>query len=363
LIDRADASGRSIEGQKIGEGSFKLDGPMTLRLAALTADVAGLVSSFMPGGGTLAAGATGVISLGADLAADFTDESVTAGQAVGNAAANLFFGIVGLIPGGKVWKVTKTLGALGYSLYSLGVISAPIYDKIKNGESLTYDDWKSVLAGLSTIVNTGTMARSAYTLKKMKANQTPTGSHTIKSDKGEFKVTDAQLKEIDRIGRKEGHDKAVAQVREYLTKNSEYSKEAIDNAIFEFEYRKGKDNGLFGGRPKKSILDVATPEYKTEPSKYAEFYQNDPYRGGNANTSNAYRSAKRPRLFISDYGLVNNPNAKWINPNSKLAKIINKLNLIEPLKKVAIKVSDTFVKGDSYDARHNKRVAVTVNGN
>jgi hypothetical protein len=280
---------------------------------------------------------------------------------------NLVFGVIGMIPGGKVWKVTKTLGALGGSLYSLGVISVPIYNKIKKGESLTYDDWKSVLAGLSTIVNTGTMARSAYTLKKMKANQTPTGSHTIKSDKGEFKVTDAQLKEIDRIGRKEGHDKAVAQVREYLTKNSEYSKEAIDNAIFEFEYRHGKDNNTWtrwlGGSPKKSILDVVTPEYKTEPSKYAEFYKNDPYRGGNANTSDAYRSAKRPRLFISDYGLVNNPNAKWINPN-KLARLKNKFNLIiEPFKKAAYKVSDIFVKGDSYDARHNKRVAVTVNGN
>lgn len=363
LIDRADASGRSIEGQKIGEGSFELDGPMTLRLAALAADVAGLISSFAPGGGTVAAGVSGVASLGADLTADIIDESVTKEQVASNAAANLFFGIVGLIPGGKVWKVAKTLGALGGSLYSLGVISVPIYNKIKNGESLTYDDWKSVLAGLSTIVNTGTMARSAYTLKKMKSNQTPTGSHTIKSDQGEFKITDAQLKEIDRIGRKEGHTKAVDKVRDFLKQNSDYSEESINNAIFEFEYRKGKDNGLFGGRPKKSIIDVATPEYKTEPSKYDEFYQNDPYRHGNLNTSDAYRSTKRPRVFISDYGLVNNPNAKWINPNSKLAKLLNKFNLIEPLKKVAIKVSDTFVKGDSYDARHNKRVAVTVNGN
>ena len=367
LIDRADASGRSLEGQKIGEGSFKLDGPMTLRLAALTADVAGLIASFAPGGGTLAAGAAGVASLGADLTADIIDESVTKGQVASNAAANLFFGIVGLIPGGKVWKVTKTLGALGGSLYSLGIISVPIYNKIKNGESLTYDDWKSVLAGLSTIVNTGTMAKSAYTLKKMKSSQTSTGSHTIKSDQGEFKVTDAQLKEIDRIGQNEGHTKAVAKVKEFLKQNSDYSEESINNAIFEFEYRHGKDNNKWnrwlGGRPKKSILDVATPEYKTNPSKYDEFYQNDPYRGGNANTSSAYRSAKRPRFFISDYGLVNNPNAKWINPNYKFAKFINKFNLIEPLKKAAIKVSDTFVKGDSYDARHNKRVAVTVNGN
>lgn len=367
LIDRADASGRSIEGQAIGEGSFKLDGPMTLRLAALTADVAGLISSFAPGGGTLAAGAAGVVSFGADWAADAIDDSVTKGEVASNAAANLFFGIVGLIPGGKVWKVTKTLGALGGSLYSLGVISVPIYNKIKNGESLTYDDWKSVLAGLSTIVNTGTMARSAYTLKKMKSNQTPTGSHTIKSDQGEFKVTDAQLKEIDRIGRKEGHTKAVDKVKEFLKQNSDYSEESINKAIFEFEYRHGKDNnkGLsqFGGRPKKSILDVASPEYKTELSKYDEFYQNDPYRRGNLNTSDAYRSTKRPRVFISDYGLVNNPNAKWINPNSKLAKLLNKFNLIEPLKKIAYKVSDTFIKGDSYDARHNKRVAVTVNGN
>jgi hypothetical protein len=168
LTNRADASGRSIAGQAKGEGNFKLDGPMVLRMAAFAADVAGLVASFMPGGGTVAAGVTGAASFVLDSAADLSDESVSGTDKALNAASNLFFGVLGMIPGGKVWKVTKTLGALGGSLYSLGIITPDIYKKVKAGESLTYDDWKSVYAGLSILVNSSTMARSTYNLHKMK---------------------------------------------------------------------------------------------------------------------------------------------------------------------------------------------------
>jgi hypothetical protein len=102
------------------------------------------------------------------LTADILDESVSGTDVTLNAASNLFFGVLGMIPGGKVWKVTKALGALGGSLYSLGIITPDIYKKVKAGESLTYDDWKSVYAGLSILVNSSTMARSTYNLHKMK---------------------------------------------------------------------------------------------------------------------------------------------------------------------------------------------------
>jgi len=98
-----------------------------MRAGALAADVAGLISSFVPGYGTAGAAVSGVASTGLDMAADVIDPSVTKGQVALNAAANLAFGIVGLIPGGKVWKVTKNLAKYGLFLTQMGVISPTIY--------------------------------------------------------------------------------------------------------------------------------------------------------------------------------------------------------------------------------------------
>jgi hypothetical protein len=113
---------------------------------------------------------------------------------------------------------------------------------------------------------------------------------------------------------------------------------------------------LRAGRPKTSIFETFTPEYTGPSNPFSDFYRNDPYRRGNPYNPNAMRTSRRKRWTISDYALVNNPDADLFSSNLLKALKLGKL------KDWAHIVSDALVKGESYDTRNNKRAAVTANG-
>jgi hypothetical protein len=164
--------------------AIKTDRGTQLRLGALAADLTALIASFAPGGGTMAAGAAGLTSLSFDVAADIVDGE-SFGQVTKNAAQNLLFGIVGLIPGGKTWQITKRVATWATALRQASLITPTVFNKLQTGESLTLDELKQVQRSLSTLLNASTVSKTHYNLAKMKKRGSiDTGNRTIKGDKG-----------------------------------------------------------------------------------------------------------------------------------------------------------------------------------
>lgn len=369
LANRAEQLGRSLAGQKKGEGEFQLDASMKLRLGALLADVTGLVASFVPGYGTAAAGAAGAISFGADLVADSMDDSVTRREMISNAAVNLGMGVVGLIPGGKAWKVTKSLIAYTPALIQLGALTPDLVQKIqkvKEGTySLTYDDWKQIAAVTSTVLGGVSNIASASKLQIMKNRSkgeiTPSTTSSVKAGDGkDYKFTEQDLASIHEKGMKEGQEAALNKVKEILKQQTNGDAEAnaaIDNIQLGVNYaqKTWKPFTNFTQKSaKKSIYDISTKDapVKTE-SQVDEFYKDNPYRKGNP--YGAWRHDENSwSLFPHDYAL-----AHGYRPNSL------------PIKKLAEKLSFDFsvlgklrdvTQGPGYAKRHMKMAKVQIDG-
>lgn len=364
IAQRAQASGRTLEGQVVGEGKFEWDAAMVMRAGALAADVAGLISSFVPGYGTAGAAVSGVASTGLDMAADVIDPSVTKGQVALNAAANLAFGIVGLIPGGKVWKVTKNLAKYGLFLTQMGVLSPTIYSKLTSDQPLTYDDWKAVYAGLSALTGTASNIATAAKLKRLKVDTTPTktGKHKAKAvgSNQEYEFTTAELEKIAIEGETKGQDAAVAKIKDILKQKYPDQAEAIENVDLGVSYgnvKGGKTRGSVGWKwhkrwnPTKTIQDVTTPVTTQQRNVIVDFYKDNPYRKGNPFDSWNESTANDWSFFASDYALANGIRTSLIGGPWR-----PEWNLLKSLKAWG----QDLTRGPGYQSRHNKRAEVEI---
>ena len=366
VAKRAAAAGRTVDGQEKGEGKFEWDAAMIMRAGALTADVAGLISSFVPGYGTAGAAVSGVASTGLDMAADVIDPSVTKGQVALNAAANLAFGIVGLIPGGKVWKVTKNLAKYGLFLTQMGVLSPTIYSKLTSDQPLTYDDWKAVYAGLSALTGTASNIATAAKLKRLKVDTAPTktGKHKAKAvgSNQEYEFTTAELEKIAIEGETKGQNAAVAKIKEILKQKYPDQAEAIENVDLGVNYgtvKEGKTRGSVGWKwhkrwnPTKTIQDATTPVTTQQKNLITEFYKDNPYRKGNPYNVEHWNDSRANEwgLFASDYALANGIRTSIIGgpwrPEWRL------------LKRLKTWGAD-LTMGPGYQARHNKLAEVEI---
>ena len=363
LAERASASGRTLEGQTKGEGKFEWDAAMVLRAGALAADVAGLIASFVPGYGTAGAAVSGVASTGLDMTADVIDPSVTKGQVALNAAANLAFGIVGLIPGGKVWKVTKNLAKYGLFLTQMGAISPAIYSKLTSDQPLTYDDWKAVYAGLSALTGTASNIATAAKLKHLKVDTAPTktGKHKAKAvgSNQEYEFTTAELEKIAIAGETKGQDAAVDQIKSILKQKYPDQAEAIENVDLGVNYgnvKGGKTRGSAGWRwhkrwnPTKTIQDVTTPVTIQHKNPVTEFYKDNPYRKGNPYNPKSWNSNEWG-LFASDYALANGVRSSIIGLPWRPEWT--------SLKRLKAWGQD-LTMGPGYQSRHNKLAEVEI---
>lgn len=179
------------------------DPSMKLRLGALSADIIALLSSLAPTYGTAAAAIAGATSAGLDFWADKKDNAVSATEMGLNLAANIGFGIIGLIPGGKAWGITKKIIKYAPALLSIG-LPAQLIDKLKNGESWTYDDWRTAHQVLSTVV--GGLSNKAHEVKlrnlKQNTSSSGIGKHRVKGK--DYTFTTDELEEIDFAGRRSG---------------------------------------------------------------------------------------------------------------------------------------------------------------
>lgn len=103
------------------------------QLGGITADIASTVSSFFGPVGTAVGAVSGLAGTGAHAFADFTDPSVSKGEAITNLGANLLFDAAGAVPIlGSYGKLAK-LGRVGKALQNnaklykviLGTVTAP----------------------------------------------------------------------------------------------------------------------------------------------------------------------------------------------------------------------------------------------
>lgn len=103
------------------------------QLGGITADIASTVSSFFGPAGTVVGAVSGLAGTGAHAFADFTDPSVSKGEAITNLGTNLLFDVAGAVPIlGSYGKLAK-LGRVGKALQNnaklykviLGTVTAP----------------------------------------------------------------------------------------------------------------------------------------------------------------------------------------------------------------------------------------------
>ena len=103
------------------------------QLGGITADIASTVSSFFGPAGTVVGTVSGLAGTGAHAFADFTDPSVSKGEAITNLGTNLLFDVAGAVPIlGSYGKLAK-LGRVGKALQNnaglykliLGAVTAP----------------------------------------------------------------------------------------------------------------------------------------------------------------------------------------------------------------------------------------------
>lgn len=189
LKERATKEGRTMEQQKAGERKTNSDAKSagspdaewkatdTARVAASIADIGSMISSFLPGAGTVIGAGLGIGSSLTTFGADWAEDGLDWGD-VKNLGANLGLDVLGLIPAGgaasKGVKIAKTLGK--YASRAMATVAA--YQGLSNADNiiqsinkmttdptnLTVDDWRNISQGFGLL--TGGVAASTRKVKK-----------------------------------------------------------------------------------------------------------------------------------------------------------------------------------------------------
>lgn len=175
------ASRRQVLSGGNAYNSEGFNGTDITRLGSVALDVVSLISAFAPGVGTAVSAATGVGSTLANFGADWSDDSVSAGDMWANFGMSLGMDVLGLIPGGgaasKGAKIAKTLtkyvpaivatiGTMNTLTNGPAIINS--LKKLDKPSEMTVEDWRNIGQGLSTILGaTGAGAR-VYKTKKLK---------------------------------------------------------------------------------------------------------------------------------------------------------------------------------------------------
>lgn len=170
LRSRAADNGRTIKQQQAVDAGFTWqDG---VRMGALTADIAGLIAAIAgpatAGVGSAVAVGSGVVSTLADTLADFTDDSISAGEAWKNLGINAgltagaaFGARAGAIAKRAIKYVPKALAVLSTAGVALDPNTHRAVKHLSEG-NMDAGDWKAVMQLLRTAVGLGTMGATKY---------------------------------------------------------------------------------------------------------------------------------------------------------------------------------------------------------
>ena len=271
----------SIAGNKVisGQGSQEWSAPEKERLAGIIADIGGVAASFSPGYGTIGAGIAGLASTALNTVADFTDDSVSSGEAWKNAGTNLGMTMVGLIPGGKAFAtLTKAIRFIPRLLIMANVgklaIDSDVHQSLLKAlkwstdggnTQLTVNDWKNIGFAFNTALGASAgIHQGVVNLRYNKAFPKSSGAKpasknvTVKAvdEAGntiKFTLSRDQAQNIHNVGMKQGQKAA----QEMFEKSTE-----AEGLKLYSNYGEGKTR-LLSNRKKDSQIQIEDVEEPT----------------------------------------------------------------------------------------------------
>ena len=288
LRERAKEYGRTAHQQSQAEGGWKPQD--TLRATALATDVAGLIAAISgaaTGGiGSIAAIGTGVASTVMDTIADFSDDSISKGQAWKNLGINVGL-TAGAAFGAKAPKILKSaiklVPRIMMAAGTAGIVFDPeVHNTVKRmteGKSMNIQDWRNIMMVLrmsTGIATAGVAARGVkkagqkYTadvdaeLKNTVKSQLDPDSVYVKNNNDPehpFKIKKDILNEVRQFLK----DGKVDEAKKALTEKAGFSEESANNVInakdkrgWKF-WKENKQYEIIDGE-NPSLRSLATPE-------------------------------------------------------------------------------------------------------
>lgn len=175
LRDRAKEYGRTAHQQKLAEGDWRPQD--TLRATALATDIAGLIAAISGaatgGAGSIGAIGAGVASTVMDTIADFSDDSISKGQAWKNLGINVGL-TAGAAFGAKAPKILKSaiklVPRIMMAAGTAGIVFDPeVHNTVKRmteGKSMNMQDWRNIMMVLRMSTGIAAAGVSARGVKK-----------------------------------------------------------------------------------------------------------------------------------------------------------------------------------------------------
>lgn len=330
--------GRTAKQQRVGERWTPQD---TLRATALATDIAGLIAAATgaatAGMGNLIAVGAGAASTIQDTIADFTDDSVSAGQAWKNLGLNVGFTAAAAV-GGNAPRIVKSALKVVPKVMMYAGAAGIMFDKevhntvskLTSGEKLDMHDWRNIMnvlkvgTGMATAGVSNAKAKKGasaaddmYKAHKKKLLEDSTinenvkyvgvegGSKAIAIDKTIYESVNTKLN----TGKQEDFDEALAMLtRAKDDPDSPGAGLSSDDAAKLIESVAGKKNGI----KEKLQFWKDAPESKRLRDASVEQIEN---------LTGADVSAEARLLTIAQLRQMNN-----YDPNSRLSRWSEKFN-------------------------------------
>ena len=254
VADAADKAGKTVDQYRAGNRHIVQDGKDLfdafedqdwLRLGAMGADIVGLVASLTGYGDTINAG-TNVVSIGANVAADVLDESMTTSDKWINGATQVGLSAIGLIPGLESLKIIKNASSVAKPVLKTikglmtvyGAVDSlqtwgNVWQKIEKGENLTVNDWRDVGRSITFLTNVG---KNGIQSAKGKAALKKAGL-TKKNNKSEPKTTSSKdLEKTEGWKDKNWFEKLKARVSNWQNNTRAKQTASAKNLFLEDQY-------------------------------------------------------------------------------------------------------------------------------
>ena len=345
LVNKAEEAGYSDVSQYVDNQrkAFKEEPTATdwARLGLIGADLASMVTAFVPGWGTAASAVLGFGSSLGTLGTDIAEDGFQ-WRDLGNLGTNLALDVAGLFggvaKGGKILKNVKNI-LVKFGPLALGIWSAKqngqdyidVYNKVQSGKDLTVQDWTTLAQGMAILAGTSRAATSAWrqgrmmktARQKIAAGKTPAAEPTQapkENKKLKEKVKDAKEKTKGWWNRVTNDDITNEEIYEAL-KDTKYNRSKfglatdldrlVGNTTF-LGFRKGDGSSIKGSEPsapkKTANTSKTTPSNVIEPTvvpvrdrvKYQQFVE--ALRTANPNWKTALQNKQFMILSKQQYG-------------------------------------------------------------
>lgn len=218
--ERAKKEGKTIEQLKkddrvVGTPPFSEQEWTTedyARMTAIGLDIASIISSFVPGYGSLVSAGTGFAStltnLGADIAGNLAGRG-SGWDTAKNALWGLGADILGVIPGlgaaGKISKVAKSfkyIAPAALTVWGATENGKPAYQSaqklLSNPDSMTVQDWQNIANGLSLLAGASTARSTLARRNELRRKVGGKKMVDIETKKGKVSLEKEKYKKIEK---------------------------------------------------------------------------------------------------------------------------------------------------------------------